>query len=345
MSNQRIKIRVIVPVFRCTTLLRNCIKSIQQGLTSYPFSEIIVVDNGENSDLLSILSGLNIRIIQADEKPSAAYARNAGATDFENGIIVFIDSDVIINSDCIQKLLQPLIENQVEAAIGNYSSQVDGLTFAQKYKQLYIHYVYSRLSTSIRNDFWTAICAVQSDTFHELNGFDTSFVGANGEDQEFGIRLTQNLKKTLMVPSAKGIHLHNYSLRGIFRNDYVKGLRALRNINLNKVPLNDNRHANKKARVSVFLAGLSALVLMLSFFYPLLFAVSLLLWIFWLLTKSGMYSLFYSSGGAVFMLKSIVLTYLLEFVRIASILVFCLSIVKDKIRNQIFNTKFISEYE
>lgn len=345
MSNSSTKIRVVVPAFRSTVLLKETIKSIKNGLVNFPNSEIVVVDNGENPVLSELLNDYGVIIVKADEKPSAAFARNSGAAGFVAGILVFIDSDVIINQDCIEKLVVPVDNKKADATIGNYSIEVKGLSFTQKYKQLYIHNVYNSVNNQIKNDFWTAICAIDSKVFYDLNGFDSSFSGANGEDQEFGIRLSQKGKVVQMVPDARGTHWHSYSLPGLIKNDLLKGIRALKNGHAYNVPLSDNRHANKKARVSVFIAGLIGLFAFISIFFPIIVALVALLGIFWISLKSDLYSLYFKSQGFFFLIKSILLSLLLEYVRITAVFIFYLTLINKKIGIQVLNTNYASEYE
>ena len=184
-------IRIVIPAFKALDTIKKCIDAVLDAITFHKSWEILIVDNGQNPSLEMLLKDYPVTILKRDENQSAAYARNEGVKGFFNGIIVFIDSDVICEKDSIKNLIKPLQAKLCNATIGNYSKNIKGLSFSQKYKQLYINHIYSREGSKIKNDFWTAICAVDAKVFNELNGFNTNFKGANGEDQEFGIRLTK----------------------------------------------------------------------------------------------------------------------------------------------------------
>lgn len=251
------KIRIVVPAYNAGETIQKCVEAILEATSALNACEIIIVDDGKNIDLENALYRYNIKILKSLQNGSAAYARNQGANNFDVGIIVFIDSDVICDKNCITNLIAPLQKKLCQATIGNYSDNLSGLNFAQKYKQLYIKHIYDRPNPVIKNDFWTAISAVDAKVFHSVSGFNTNFKGANGEDQEFGIRLTKNSYKVLSVADAVGQHINPYTISKIIRNDFRKGVTAVLNSLQNNVALTDNRHANSVDIFSVAMAVLS----------------------------------------------------------------------------------------
>jgi len=143
-------IRVIIPAYNSNKTIEDCVFAIHNSICGYNSYEIIIVDNGLNTNLKYLLEEYSVKIIKATEKHSAAYVRNIGAEGFSNGILIFIDSDVVIEKECIEVLVSPIIAGLASATIGNYSKNVDMLNFAQKYKQLYINYIYSKENTDIK---------------------------------------------------------------------------------------------------------------------------------------------------------------------------------------------------
>ncbi|MBV8591332.1 MAG: glycosyltransferase, partial [Acetobacteraceae bacterium] len=223
-------------------------------------------DDGANGDVGAILLGLPVRVVMTGVSGSAAVARNAGAAGFAGTFLVFVDSDVLVEPDCIQQLVQPLAEGRAEATVGSYSSDVRGLSFAMRYKQLYVARIYSRRAGYVRNDFWTAACAINGSVFAALGGFDASFRGACGEDAELGCRLSRAGGRILAVPEAIGHHRHPLSLIGLFANDWRKGLVAIANYSRSGGPISDNRHATVRDMVSVLFATILAALLLASAF-------------------------------------------------------------------------------
>ncbi len=308
-------IRVVVAAYKADNTIRTCIDAIIDALSFHESWEIYITDNGLNFQLSEILKNYPVTILKREKIKSAAFARNEGSKNFNDGVLVFIDSDVVCEKQCIENLFNPINKKKCHASIGNYSTNVNGLKFFQKYKQLYIHHIYNSSSANIKNDFWTAICAVDAKVFKELRGFDISFLGANGEDQEFGIRLTSYGYNVLFVNDALGKHLNPYGFLNIIKNDFKKGLKAVKNSLYNKVPLSNNRHAKLKDKIAVLfvitsLVSLILVILNKYFIYGTL--LSVLLWLFF---RSQLIGTFIKYGSIVFFLRALLFMFCLDIVR------------------------------
>lgn len=317
------KIRIIIPVFRSQGFLPRCLSALPAALGILPAEQVecVVVDNGFNPNLAQELSNFEVKCLSAQDFHSAAYARNCGAAGFVDGILVFIDHDVICEPGCIERLVVPIIVGQADGCIGNYSTSTQGLAFGQTYKQLYIHHIYSRKDGLARNDFWTAISAVAARVFHHLQGFDTRFMGANGEDQEFGIRLTQQGYKVLTVGSAMGQHLNPYTAWGIIKNDYKKGVRAVCNSLENAVPLSDNRHASNHDKIAVLSSVFFVFFLILMPFMIVALWSALLFALAWLACRRQLLGVYFKAQSLTFFFASLGLMLVLDWVRFACIVV------------------------
>jgi glycosyltransferase involved in cell wall biosynthesis len=243
--------RVVIPAFRATRTIRKCVSSLLNSEFEGDF-EIIVVDDGENNNLRDQLVGLPVTIIRA-LSGSAAVARNRGAQGCAAPYLVFVDADVLIEPSCLQRLIAPLRSGQAHATVGNYSRNVQGMSFGGRYKQLYIACVNKRRRTCLHT-FWTAIGAVDARCFDEVGGFDIAFKGANGEDAELGLRLSRKGYRILPVSDALGQHRHDLTFRQLVLNDWRKGLGAMRHYYRNRGAMSDNCHATNRDKISVTLA-------------------------------------------------------------------------------------------
>lgn len=250
---RRQDVRVVIPAFRAEYTIRRCVDAVVRASAGMDL-KIIVVDDGENPNLSDILAGVPVTIRQTGGSRSAAFARNYGAKDFNAGAIVFIDADVVIASATLRMLISPLEQQLAQAVVGNYSQDVRGLNFGSKYKQLYISRVYDRRSDYLKNDFWTAIGAIDAEVFHAAGGFDASFAGACGEDGKLGVALTRAGHKILGLPHAVGQHLHQFNVRELILNDWRKGKIALKNHANSRGRLSDNKHATPRDVSSVAFA-------------------------------------------------------------------------------------------
>jgi glycosyltransferase involved in cell wall biosynthesis len=258
--------RVIIPAFRAEATIRHTVTAIMQSETDFDY-RVVVVDDGGNEDLRGLLSDLPVEIVETGGTGSAAAARNVGARDFDGKFLIFVDADVIVEPNCLARLLAPLRSNLAEASVGNYSTSAECLEFTARYKLLYAATIYLRRRGYLRNQFWTAIGAVDAIAFRAVGSFDTGFKGANGEDAELGARLTASGYRIIAAPDALGLHCHPVNLRTLLRNDWAKGIGAVRHYKESRGALSDNRHATGRDAFAVMLAVLLAV---LSFVLPFL---------------------------------------------------------------------------
>lgn len=329
--------RIIIPSCHRDEMLKFCLDALMKSSISY-YKTVIVYD-GTNDDINKSLADYPVKVLKRGNIRSAAKARNLGAAGFEGDILVFLDSDVEVKKNAIKCLIMPIKEGKAEATVGNYSEDVEGMNFAQKYKHLYISKIYSRRTGYIKNHFWTALCAVKMSVFSELGGFDEYFKGALGEDTEFGQRLTLANKRILAVPDAMGRHLKKLNIVKLILNDLYKGTNAVYLSFINKRPITDNRHSTMRDVMSVILAysliGCVTLIWFLSI--PIKYAVlaNFLLLTTFIIARADLLSAYLKQGKG-FLIKSVLMTFSLDLVRGVCILLGIFKVVKERLLRSVF---------
>ena len=236
-------IRIVIPAYCAVATLRKCVSSVYSSQIQYSY-EIVVINDGENPNIELLSKELNFRIINSNHK-GAAVARNIGVDSFLGNIIVFIDADVEINESAISELIEPIITGEANATYGRYSTNVDGLKYFQKYKQLYLSIIYNRKTGYVQNFFWTAISAIRKSDFAKLGGFKSDLPGHIGEDVELGQRITNMNMRIKNVPTADGKHLKGYTLKTVFLNDLKKGISTIYLSLLGNKKITNNPHASQ----------------------------------------------------------------------------------------------------
>ncbi|HXI53244.1 MAG TPA: glycosyltransferase, partial [Candidatus Saccharimonadales bacterium] len=213
-----VPVLLIIPARVADRTLDSCVHAVRDSSTEHPL-EILVVWDGAGGGRCDGA----VRQTRSPVLSSAAAARNHGASQLRQGILVFLDADVLVSPHTVDRLIEPILAGAAEATVGNYSLDVTGLNFLQSYKQLHVATVYGRRRGYIKSEFWTAIGAVRADVFHQLGGFNTGFRGACGEDTELGQRLTAAGHRVWAVAEATGRHLHRFTLATLLLNDLRKG--------------------------------------------------------------------------------------------------------------------------
>jgi glycosyltransferase involved in cell wall biosynthesis len=304
------RIRVIVPCYNSDTTIEKCIISIlnSEGVEF----ELYVIDDGNNKILTSIEKEYPINVIKTSGQEGAGRSRNIGTYNFEGQVVVFIDSDVQIHSDTISSLIKPINDSLAEATVGSYSSPSSN-NFYDKYKHLYLTHRYNTSGTYLNNSFWSAVSAVDFETFKNINGFKECFAGAGPEDIDLGIELSVHGARILSVPYAQGVHLSEFSFNKLLKNDIRKGSEDIYIHWTRKVPIMNNRHVSGSDIFSVFAACCVPLFLLfqnLIGFIPLGLSA-----LFYLIVRIRYLKKVFDGEDFLFLVKSFFMTYLLDIIR------------------------------
>lgn len=98
------KISVIIPNYNNENTLKKCIKSIYSQKKNI---EIIVVDDcSDDKSIITIKSNFpEVKVICNKKNKGATYCRNLGVLKSSGDYIAFVDSDVCIKKNCLNKML------------------------------------------------------------------------------------------------------------------------------------------------------------------------------------------------------------------------------------------------
>src|SRR5438067_11048471 len=140
-ANASLSCSVIIPVSYGGTNFAKCLSSaiaaIQRG------DEIIVVADGEGDGSWRIAEQMGARVVQLPTRSGPGRARNTGAETSESDILFFIDADVIIPPDSIERIRSIFeTEKDLAALIGSYDEEPAESNFHSQFKNLFHHFVH-----------------------------------------------------------------------------------------------------------------------------------------------------------------------------------------------------------
>jgi GT2 family glycosyltransferase len=100
-------VSVVIPVYNPGPLLRDQLVALAAQRLSVPW-EVVLADNGCTDGSLSVVEEfhelLDVRIIDASDRPGPSHARNKGAADARGEWLVFCDSDDVAASEWLAHL-------------------------------------------------------------------------------------------------------------------------------------------------------------------------------------------------------------------------------------------------
>ncbi|MDP2666545.1 MAG: glycosyltransferase [Candidatus Diapherotrites archaeon] len=211
---------VIIPAYNATRTLRACLDALQEQSLSP--DEIIVVDDGSTDGTPEMAKSYrSVRVI-SQENQGPAKARNKGARESKNPIIVFLDSDCVPEKNWLAEMVKPFIDEKVAGVQGAYRTHQKSLV--ARFDQADIEFRYEKMKRSSFLDWIGSYSAAyRKDIFLSHGGFDEHFPRASGEDAEFSYRLSEKGYRLVFNPAAIVYHSHPDTVE---RYIHVKHVRA-----------------------------------------------------------------------------------------------------------------------
>lgn len=166
--------------------------------------EIIVVDDGSSPP--AVLNNPKLSLIRLEGVERSA-ARNAGASAAQGRLLLFVDDDVIVESDFLALHLAAHDEWTDALAVGAIRLPDEALSnpFGRFREKLEMQVApLERGIVSKRNLCTAQNMSISRELFHKLGGFDPAIVSS--EDQDFALRHTARGGRIVYLPAAVGIH-------------------------------------------------------------------------------------------------------------------------------------------
>lgn len=96
-------VSVIIPVLNDSERLKLCLEALEHQTYPKKLYEVIVVDNGSDQSIGSVVSKFTQATATAESHPGSYVARNKGILIAQGDIIAFTDADCIPALDWIEK--------------------------------------------------------------------------------------------------------------------------------------------------------------------------------------------------------------------------------------------------
>lgn len=251
-------VSVVIPVHNGGADLQKCLRAI--AASSLQVRECIIVDDASTDNMTSAAADeIGASVIWLRNQHGPSYARNRGVEEATGDIIFFVDSDVVVHSDTIEKGVRVLqSEPGIAAVFGSYDDAPGHASFISKYRNLYHHWIHQTARTEA-STFWTGCGAIRREVYVAAGGLEESFCRPSVEDIEFGIRLCKAGYRIHLAKDMQCQHLKRWTFRNVIATDiFQRGIPWMTLLLSHQNAPND-LNINYKARVATLLAGLLVL--------------------------------------------------------------------------------------
>lgn len=166
--------------------------------------EIIVVCNSQDSELIDYLKTSSVVDKYCINSVNVGVARswNMGAQMAEGEYLCYLNDDVSVGQDSLEKLLQHF-SDPVIGEVGPEGSYWRNCAHSSFFEGKEVGLA----------DVVSGFCfLVRSQVFHELGGFDVAYTPAGCEEIDFSYRIRQAGLQCLIDPTVNIKHFHHHSV-------------------------------------------------------------------------------------------------------------------------------------
>lgn len=241
-----------------------------------PADELLVVFDGEPPPAPAWLLASGAVLLHTGQRSGPGAARNLAARRASCPILLFVDADVALHADAVERMRARFgSESDLQAVFGSYDDAPAAPGLVSRFRNLLHHHTHTS-QPGPACTFWAGCGAVRRDQFLALGGFDAeTFVKPSIEDIEFGLRLHDDGGRILLDPTIQGTHLKRWTLGLMVRTDIQQRAIPWSQLLLSRRHLPATLNLSLASRLS---GGLSLLVLaaLVALAIPVLWPWSLL---------------------------------------------------------------------
>ncbi len=265
-----IDVSVIIPVFNSCETIIDCVNSILYQNTKYVY-QIVIIDDCSTDKTLEVVNLnfsriKNIIIIQNNENKGPAYCRNIGIENATGKIVLFTDSDCVVDINWIDNMVLPFEENnQVAGVQGRYLTKQTKIL--PIFIQTEIEQRYRKMKKHQAIDFvGTYSAGYRLDVLKTVGCFDISYKDASGEDVDLSYRISSAGYKMVFNPEAICYHKHTERLWDYIKQKFYRGFWRVRLYSKHSSKIMEDSYTTINIKLQVILTLLYGISLFYSVF-------------------------------------------------------------------------------
>lgn len=162
-------------------------------------------------------------VVRDAPKPGPAAARNEGARQANGDVFVFVDADIEVHADALERIGAAFDDDPSLAAVfGAYDDAPKEQALVSSFRNLLHHHVHAS-NAGPATTFWAGLGAIRRDAFFAVGCFDEErYPKPSVEDIELGSRLHAAGYRILLEPTIQGTHLKRWTLTSMVKTDLLQ---------------------------------------------------------------------------------------------------------------------------
>ena len=306
---ESVRFTVIVPAYNPGRDLEHCLEALARS--TYTHFDVLVVDDGSTESIKPLVDRFGYRYLRIDGPGGPARARNRGVQQTKSEFVIFLDADVCVHPDTIERIMQNFAGDQDLAAIfGTYDDTPADLGFFSQYRNMFHHYTHCQSAGQVTT-FWSGCGAMRRDVFIRYGGFDEQRYRRPAiEDIELGTWVAADGGRIVLDPTIQCKHLKRWSFSKMVKTDIFQ--RGIPWIDLmlrsGKAVKTLNVTGSQRLSVGLVFTACALIVLVIWWAWALIGTATAIIAVSLLNIK--LYRFFASHRGLWFAIKSLLLHWL-----------------------------------
>ena len=255
------RLSIIIPVYNDRGNLIKCLDALEQSVfTDY---QLIVIDDGSDDGSDEVARNRCDHFVRLDRNMGQSGARNHGARCANADLLFFLDADVMVEPDTLDRILNEFSANpHISALFCSYQENTPSNNFFSQFKNLQHHFTH-KIARREAATFCGGFGAIRREVFLGVGGFeeDMRFM----EDVQLGYRLNQAEHQILLCPSIQLTHNKKYSLFSLIKSDLFQRAIPWTRLMLKRKTYNNDLNTSSNNIASVVVVFLTLVVLL---FHP-----------------------------------------------------------------------------
>ena len=220
---------VIVPGYNAEKTLPGLLASLRGQ--SFRDFETIFVDDCSQDGTPRIARSYRCHLIELAENHGPAFCRNVGAQRAKGDILVFTDSDCVVERDWLESIQRNFSRGDSEAVMGRLEPLpstflgecISALGFpaggALGFDKIW------KVSAGGHTDSLSSCnCAIRRSIFEEAGGFDEFFPYPGGEDSLLAYKIRRLKYRIRYCPDVRAYHVSRDTFGGFVRWQFRRGV-------------------------------------------------------------------------------------------------------------------------
>jgi hypothetical protein len=209
---------LVMPTIGWEEPFGSCIRAALAGLS--PDDEAMVVLDGPPPPPPDWLLHSSASLLSTCRRSGPAAARNLAARQARGDILLFVDADVELHPDAVERIRARFVADpELASVFGSYDDNPAAPGLVSCFRNLLHHHTHT-LHPGPAATFWAGLGAVRRDRFLALGGFDAAaYRQPCIEDIEFALRLHDAGGRILLDPAIQGRHHKRWTLGLMVRTD------------------------------------------------------------------------------------------------------------------------------